>query len=107
MEAERIAEHYLDGAQRAIKSRGEFTFDFLPTAHFSNNTVGSDSPHDVAAQQRVAATSFRKGGREVFGLGCDKRTGSGARADKVEVFVVAWGETAGKSLTILSRLEPQ
>lgn len=42
---------------------------------------------DVAAQHRGAATSFpRQDGREVFDVGSDRRSGSGARADKGEVF---------------------
>jgi hypothetical protein len=42
---------------------------------------------DVAAQQRGAATSFpMQDGREVFVVGSDRRSGSGARANKGEVF---------------------
>ena len=50
--------------------------------------MGADSAEtDVAAQQRGAATSFpRQDGREVFVVGSDRRSGSGARADKGEVF---------------------
>jgi hypothetical protein len=45
----------------------------------------------VAAQHRGAATSIlRQGGREVFGVGSDRRSDSEDGADKGEVFAVAW-----------------
>ena len=89
MEAERIAEHYLDGAQRAVKSRVEFTsrLTFF-NARLRRSPAAFVRRSDVAAQQRGAATSFpRQDGREVFVVG---KGAAAAKTHGGEVFATGW-----------------
>ena len=82
----------LDGAQRAVKSRVEFTSDLIirPASAAPKLTSAMIPPTDVAAQHRGAATSFsRPGGREVFGVESESAAAAKPRANNGEVFAVA------------------
>ena len=88
MEAERIAEHYLDGAQRAVKSRVEFT------SWLTFSTRDCVTIYDgVGFANRCGRAATRSGDIIQEGWARSLRGGKGAAAAKThggEVFAEVW-----------------